>query len=67
MSVGKYRPSKPVGREGFEILLPPTRAVGVADSGAAVAFLASSRAVRELLVLARGEGLNPPHARDGKG
>ena len=50
------------------MILPPPRAVGVSDSGAAVAFLMRSRAARAALTLAGGEVLTPsPHAQGGQG
>ena len=52
-------PTLLVGR-GLKFLLPPPRAIGVADSGAAVVFSVSSVAARVSLAPSRGEGLIPP-------
>ena len=40
--------------------MPPSRTVGVADLGAAVAFLVSYRAMRAVLTPAGGEGPTAP-------
>ena len=57
--------SNPVGGVRFGMRFPPPRAVGVADLGAAVAFLLSSKSARESPSMDRGEGLTPPMLRVG--
>ena len=54
VSGGNFWTSKPVGGTRIEMILMPTRAVGVADLGAAVVFLVISIATRTAPTPSRG-------------